>query len=104
MPPDHWVRARAHLEERLRQAALAAPKQVKDIPAEDYRAFFDQLPIHESLRGFDFTLVRNNLRVNLVRAYETFAERTDVPALRGNLQAGPPAVTLPHVGRAAGQP
>ncbi len=81
MEAGFWVAARHRIEERLRLASLAAPRAVKDIPKEDYQAFFDQLPIHESLRGHDFVLVRNNLRVNLCRAYETFVARADLPAL-----------------------
>jgi hypothetical protein len=98
MEAGFWVAARRRIEERLRQASLAAPRAVKDIPKEDYQAFFDQLPIHESLRGHDFVLVRNNLRVNLCRAYETFVARADLPALARLLVTEP----LPAVARRAG--
>jgi hypothetical protein len=81
MAPDFWAEARRYVEGRLRRGSLAAPHPVKDIAREDFRIFFDQLPIHESLRGHDLTLVRNNLRVNLCRAHETFLARVDRPRL-----------------------
>lgn len=81
MEPDFWLRARKGVEERVRRASLAAPRPVKDIPKEEFKVFFDQLPIHESLRGYDFVLIRNNLRVNLCRAYETFIARMNAPDL-----------------------
>lgn len=87
MAPDFWRTAFQDVERRLRRASLAAPHAVKDIPKDDFRAFFDRLPIHENLRGHDAMLVRNNLRVNLCRAYETFIARMDAPALTALLTA-----------------
>jgi len=98
MEAGFWVAARRRIEERLRQASLAAPRAVKDIPKEDYQTFFDQLPIHESLRGHDFVLVRNNLRVNLCRAYETFVARADLPELARLLTAGSLPAAAPRAG------
>lgn len=87
MEPDFWIRAGKTIEERLRRASLAAPQAVKDIPKAQFQTFFEQLPIHASLRGYDFVLVRNNLRVNLCRAYETLLARMDAPALVALLTA-----------------
>ena len=81
MASDFWVNAQQYLEGRLRRVSLATPHPVKDIAKDDFQTFFDQLPIHESLRGHDFTLVRNNLRINLCRAHETFVARLDGPVL-----------------------
>jgi hypothetical protein len=99
MDREFWARAHAYIEQRLRQASLAAPRPVNSIPKDDYRTFFDQLPIHESLRGFDYELVRNNLRINLCRSYETFIGRADRAALARLLAAPPPTIALPHIGR-----
>lgn len=99
---DGWAAARARIAERLRTASLAAPKAVKDIPLEDYQAFFDQLPIHESLRGHDFILVRNNLRVNLCRAFEDFVAVADLPVLARLVIAGPPPVAPPRLAGSQG--
>jgi hypothetical protein len=81
MAPDFWAGARKGIESRIRRASLAAPHPVRDIPRDEFKAFFERLPIHESLRGHDVMLVRNNLRINLCRAYETFVARMDAPAL-----------------------
>ena len=100
MAPDFWASAHHYVEGRLRRASLAAPHPVKDIAKDDFRTFFDQLPIHESLRGYDFSLVRNNLRVNLCRAHETFLARLDGPVLLDRLTDG--AASTPSIDRVAG--
>lgn len=94
---EAWAAARARIAEQLRTASLAAPKPVKDIPLEDYQAFFDQLPIHKKLRGHDFVLVRNNLRVNLCRVYEDFVAVADLPVLARLVIAGPHPVAPPRL-------
>jgi hypothetical protein len=99
---EAWTAGRERVAERLRSASLAAPKAVKDIPIEDYQVFFDQLPIHEKLRGHDFVLVRNNLRVNLCRAYEDFIAVADLPRLARLVIAGPQPVAPPRLGGSRG--
>ena len=81
-----WAEAARTIEGRLERAALAAPKPVKDIPLPDQKMFFDQLPLHKSLRGHDFELVSNNVRMNLCRMYEEFAGRVRAEALLGALE------------------
>jgi hypothetical protein len=95
MAPDFWGRAREDIEGRIRRASLAAPHPFKDIPRDEFKTFFDRLPIHESLRGHDVMLVRNNLRINLCRAHETFVARMDAAALVAQLTAGVDAVAAP---------
>lgn len=101
MAPDFWADARKKIEARLRRASLAPPRPVKDIPLDAFDAFFAQLPIHESLRDHDYVLVRNNLRLNLCRAYETFLSRMDGSALVAQLTgaATAPAVPADHTAR-----
>lgn len=96
LAPDFWLVALKDIEGRLRRASLAQPHAVKEIPKEEFKAFFEQLPIHESLRGYDFVLVRNNLRVNLCRAYETFLARMDGPALVVRLTGAPESAPADH--------
>lgn len=96
LAPDFWLAALKDIEGRLRRASLAQPHAVKEIPKEEFKAFFEQLPIHESLRGYDFVLVRNNLRVNLCRAYETFLARMDGPALVARLTGAPETAPADH--------
>lgn len=100
-PDGFWADVRAGLETRLRQAALAAPKPVKDIPNPTINTFFDQLPIHKNLRGHDHQLVQNNIRINLCRSYEAFVEALDAPALMADLFADRPPVALPGGGGSA---
>lgn len=101
MAPDFWANACKEIESRIRRASLAAPHPVKDIPKDEFKAFFARLPIHESLRGHDYVLVRNNLRINLCRAYETFLARMDAPALVA-LLTGASEVAAAPAGHAAG--
>ncbi len=81
MPAHFWDEVRRDVAERLDRAGREPPQPVKDIPQETARAFFANLPIHADLRGYDFTLVTNNLRGNLCRAYDTFLATADRPAL-----------------------
>ena len=76
-----WPDAEARIGQRIGQAGLAAPRAVKDLPLEIADEFFSVLPIHPDLRGHDFELVTNNLRVNLCRAYEDFVAAAELPGL-----------------------
>ncbi|MEZ5839727.1 MAG: hypothetical protein R3D02_04635 [Hyphomicrobiales bacterium] len=83
-----WLGAREDAVGRIAAAALAARPAVKDIPLDTAQRFFDQLPIHPSLRGEDFELVSNNLRSNLCQIHEDFSARADGRALLAALLAG----------------
>jgi len=97
-----WADARDRIAARIERAGLAAPHPVKDLPKETIREFFDDLPVHESLRGHDFILVQNNLRSNLCQMHDEFVGRADLPALTRSVIAGPSPVAVPPVGRLAG--
>jgi hypothetical protein len=97
-----WADARERISARIERAGLAAPRPVKDLPKETIKEFFDELPIHESLRGHDFILVQNNLRSNLCQMHDEFIGRADLPALARSVIAGPNPVAVPPVGRLAG--
>lgn len=94
---DFWSRAIDGFERRMAAVALHAPRPVKDIPTPTAREIFDLLPIHADLRGHDFELIRNNLRANLCRSYETFIKRLDPEALIADLKAPRAPVKLPSV-------
>ena len=85
--PGFWTGAHQRIARRIRQAGLAAPHAVKDLPTETAKEFFAGLPIHADLRGYDFELVTNNIRVNLCRAHEDFLGTADLPALAKALAA-----------------
>jgi len=94
--------ARALISARIERAGLAAPRPVKDLPKETIKEFFDELPIHESIRGHNFIPGQNNLRSNLCQMHDEFIARADLPALARSVIAGPVPVTVPPVGRLAG--
>jgi hypothetical protein len=85
--PQFWSDAEARIGQRIQRAGLAAPHAVKDLPNETAKEFFAGLPIHADLRGYDFELVTNNIRVNLCRAHEDFLKAADLPAVARALAA-----------------
>ena len=76
-----WADARAALGLRIIHIALHPPKRVKDIPLQIAPQFYDNLPIHERLRGSANEIVTNNLRTSLIRMREEFEGCADVTAL-----------------------
>lgn len=88
---EAWQEARRELAHRLDLVAGHAPKRVMDIPDPLAEAYFSMMPIHEKLRGRDFTTTHNYLRVSLCNIHDEFVARSDVAALRQALSAGDPA-------------
>ena len=84
-PEDFWSGAVERLEKRLALAQLHAPRPVRDIPKTEIEAILASLPIHPSLRGQDFELLQNHLRINLVRIYEDFLASADLQRLGAEL-------------------
>ena len=74
---DFWERAEAAIADRLIGGIGSPPCAVKDIPIETAEAFFANLPIHPDLSSYDFRLVTNNQRANLLRAYEAFIKEAE---------------------------
>lgn len=91
-PEGFWSDAVARLERRLALAQLHAPRPVRDIPKTEIEAILVSLPIHPSLRGEDYELLQNNLRINLVRIYEEFISRVDRETLGAELSPAAPGV------------
>ena len=79
--PTAWAEARAALGLRIIHVALHPPKRVKDIPLQIAPQFYDNLPIHQRLRGSANEIVTSNLRTNLIRMHEEFTGRANVAAL-----------------------
>ncbi len=96
--PGFWLEQEAWIERRLGDIQLGPVKSVKDMPISTAQEMFDLLPIHESLRGEDFPMVRNHLRINLCRMYEDFIERADLDALSEAVLAPRRPVHTPAVG------
>jgi hypothetical protein len=83
---DFWRKEREALAARVDAIALHPVKLVKDIPLPFADVFFRNMPIHERLRGQDFELIRNHLRVNLLSMYREFVERADLSMLAADLR------------------
>lgn len=94
---DFWMREIAIVGERMGKVGMRPPKAVKDIPIPTAKRIFDLLPIHAELRGHDYELIKNNLRINLCRSYEIFQERARRDELVGDLLKPEPAVKVPAV-------
>ena len=88
---EAWSAARVDLETRIIHITLHATKHVKDIPLSLAEAEFNEMPIHERLRGNHIEWVRNSLRSNLIRMHEEFTERADCVALVAALGVASPA-------------
>lgn len=97
-PADFWVVQIAWLRGRLADIQLAPPKAVKDIPLGTARRMFDLMPIHRSLRGEDFVVVRNHLRSNLCRMSEEFGQRVAIEPLVAETLAPVQPVRMPAIG------
>lgn len=85
--PAFWDEAQDQVARRLRQAGLAAPHAIKDLPKETAEEFFENLPLHGDVRAHDFELITNNLRANLCRAYDDFVAAADLEAVAAALAA-----------------
>jgi hypothetical protein len=81
-----WLEARSTLSQRVDGVALHPPKHVKDVPLQFAQTFYDNMPIHEQVRGRDFELIRNHLRVNLLNTHRDFNRAADLPAIAADLR------------------
>jgi hypothetical protein len=76
---------RDELARRLQHIGLHAPKRAIDIPETFAKDYFDLMPIHEKLRGRDFSTMKNYLRVTLAGIHDELTRRMDAQALAGML-------------------
>ena len=83
--PEFWTVAAERIKRRIALAGMAGPKPVKDLPREIAEEFFRNMPIHGDLRGCDFELITNNVRVNLCRAHENLGTTADLGAVAVSL-------------------
>ena len=78
---EDWRAARDKLAGRLRLIGLHPPKLAKDVPEPYARAYFELMPIHEKLRGRDFSTIHNYLKATLCNIHEELTKRVDAPAM-----------------------
>jgi hypothetical protein len=87
---DTWLAARGDLAQRLARVTMHPPKRVIDIPEPFAKGYFALMPIHERLRGEDFSTLRSYLRVTLCNIHDEFTKRIDPPSVVQSLRATAP--------------
>jgi hypothetical protein len=70
-----WRAAREELDRRLKLISVHPPKRAMDIPEPYAQAYFDTMPIHEQLRGRDFSTTHNYLKVTLCNVHDVLSRR-----------------------------
>src|SRR5437899_11457087 len=76
--------------QRLARVTMHPPKRVIDIPEPFAKGYFALMPIHERLRGEDFSTLRSYLRVTLCNIHDEFTKRIDPPSVVQSLRATAP--------------
>jgi hypothetical protein len=76
-----WQQARADLALRLEHIALHPPKRAMDIPEPLAKPYFDLMPIHQKLRGRDFSTTHNYLKVTMCNIHAELTRRLDMTAI-----------------------
>ncbi len=84
-PEDFWEEAQGLVRERLAATQADAPRPVRKMAEPMARLIHQALPIHQTLVSHDYDYIRNNLRMNLLRAHEDFVKAADLPALARDL-------------------
>ena len=84
--PDTWIGLRGELQRRLQRFSLHGPKRAFDVAEPLAEEYFNLMPIHEKLRGRDFSTLRNYMRVTLCNIHDEFIKRMDARALASALQ------------------
>jgi hypothetical protein len=80
-PEQFWTDAATLVRERLEATQTGAARPVREVAEPMARLIHKALPIHESLVSHDYDYIRNNLRMNLLRAHEDFLAASDLETL-----------------------
>jgi hypothetical protein len=84
-PDDFWQEARQLVSERLEATQAGAPRPVRKVAEPMAKLIHRALPIHKDIVEHDYDYIRNNLRMNLLRAHEDFLKVADLGALADDL-------------------
>ena len=76
-----WSEARVELARRLQLVGLHPPKRAFEIADPFVKAYFDLLPINESLRRSEFPTIHAYLKVTLCNVHDDLTKRMDGPSL-----------------------
>jgi hypothetical protein len=80
-PDTFWTDARALVRARLDATQSGPPRPVRKAAEPMAKLIHKALPLHPNLVSHDYDYIRNNLRMNLLRAYEEFVEAADLEKL-----------------------
>jgi hypothetical protein len=86
-PDTFWTEARSLVRERLEATQSGPPRPVRKVAEPMAKLIHGALPLHPNLVSHDYDYIRNNLRMNLLRAHEDFVEAADLDALARDLLA-----------------
>jgi hypothetical protein len=82
---DGWRTHESDLARRLNATCDAAPQTPDAIASHSGAAIFAHLPLHPDVRRHDEDMVVNNVRFRVLRSWETFMARVDLPAVAADL-------------------
>jgi hypothetical protein len=69
---DFWEKQSEIVAERMRAIAAEPARRIEKMAEPVAKVVFKRLPIHKEIVRHDYDYIRNNLRMNLVRAHEDF--------------------------------
>lgn len=84
-PDDFWQEARQLVRERLDATQASAPRPVRKVAEPMAKLIHAALPIHKDIVEHDYDYIRNNLRMNLLRAHEDFLKVAGLESLADDL-------------------
>ena len=87
-PEQIWTDAATLVRERLDATQAGAARPVREMAEPMARLIHQALPIHQKLISHDYDYIRNNLRMNLLRAHEDFLAAADLEALAADVLGG----------------
>jgi len=84
-PDTFWTDARALVRERLDATQAGPPRPVRKVAEPMAKRIHGALPLHHTLVSHDYDYIRNNLRMNLLRAHEDFIAVANLEQLTRDL-------------------
>jgi len=90
----NWSEARYELSRRLQLVGLHPPKRAFEIADPYVKAYFDLLPINESLRRSELPTIHGYLRATLCNVHEELTRRMCAPAVVASIRAGQAGVGM----------
>jgi hypothetical protein len=80
-PDNFWEEQKTLLSEHIAPLAGTVARPVREMAAPMARLIYKNLPLHKQIVRHDYDYIFNNLRMNLLRAYEDFEADADTAAI-----------------------